>query len=231
MEAIDPDDLIEQLRAVQSAICDHAITVAKRVAKNVVRKYPWLDADDMQQELMLRLAKWVDEYKPQHASSTKWSKYLYHKMTFYSKDVLRREDPLGISWPQRKHYPAWYRLGENSSRAPDKSNDESAMGSDCSVEQLGRALEFSIDSEEGEDEAIWAESLKNAQKWADSLRRKQRRRKPLPILVESGRGCLRQDRLPYWDQTKNRVKFRTAQVRTISDWLACGVPEGQLSLF
>ena len=97
-------------------ILDHAMTLAQEIAHRQHRKYRWIDPEDLQQELLMRLPQWIDRFDPRHQSATTWSKYLFWKMTLYVKDVLRREDPLGISWPQRKRYPAWFRLGEQSGK-------------------------------------------------------------------------------------------------------------------
>ncbi len=72
-------------------------------------------------------------------------------MNFYVKDVLRREDPAGICWPQREHYPTWYRLGDQSGRLSsdsghlDETDSALSNGGDCPSDLLGRSLEMDVD--------------------------------------------------------------------------------------
>lgn len=93
-------------------LCIRGMELAKKSAIKAARKYTWLDADDLQQSL---LVKFIDQiirrYRP-GKNGTSWEKFSAVAMAFALKDVLRAEDPLGISWPQKQHYPEWYRLGD-----------------------------------------------------------------------------------------------------------------------
>jgi len=87
--------------------------VAKRIATNYCRRYTWLDAEDILQDLFAeKLMPIVHRYRPGRA--TDWEKYAYHRITYAVKDILRCEDPLGISYPQKKAYPEWHRLGDEA---------------------------------------------------------------------------------------------------------------------
>lgn len=87
--------------------------VAKRIAGNYCRRYAWLDAEDILQDLFAdKLTQIIGRYRPGRA--TDWEKYAYHRITYAVKDILRCEDPLGISYPQKKAYPEWHRLGDEA---------------------------------------------------------------------------------------------------------------------
>ena len=89
------DAAFVQFGQLQEQLLEHAIGLADRIAAKAVRRYSWLCADDLRQELLIPLPRWIDRYNPKDKSGTSWSKYLYHKMNFYLKDVLRREVLLG----------------------------------------------------------------------------------------------------------------------------------------
>lgn len=225
----DADSLITQLREVQSLIADHAMLVAARVARKVRQKYPWIDADDMTQNLLLRLDKWVAEYQPNHASATSWSKYLTHKMQFYAKDLLRKEDPLGIGWPQRKNYPTWFRLGEQSSRMTAGAKPTEAashaglpshtVGADLSPADLGdqfigRDQQDAEQSEQSAD-AAWMADYVAIHRFLRDLPRPAHQ---IPVVAESD--TLRHARCLHWDTRRNRVRFRRRKSDTLAHWIA-----------
>lgn len=87
--------------------------IARRIARNYCRKYTFVDEDDLSQSMLLGLPKIIRTYRPGKAG-TSWDKYCYHRLTFLAKDVLRQRDDLGIGWPQKKMYPEWYHLGDES---------------------------------------------------------------------------------------------------------------------
>lgn len=192
----DPDLLISRLREVQSQIADHAMGLAKKLAIKTRKKYPWICPDDMQQNLMLRLDKWVAEYQPDHGSQTTWSKFLYHKMAFYTKDLLRKEDPLGIAWPQRKKYPDWFRLGDQSGvmtnqfAAPD------------------------LHSNDPEDDQFVRDYLA-VQNFFRSLPRIPNQ---IPVIVDGD--SLRHARCLWWDNRRHRIRFRRRKSDTLAHWIA-----------
>ena len=118
---------------------------ARRVALSYCKKYEWLDADDLRGELLLGLPRFIKRYDASDPSKTDWPKYLFFKMNFYAKDVLRREDPLGISWPQKREYPSWNRLGDASLAgfdAIDSSESEIDIIDGSEVDQVDQLPEL-----------------------------------------------------------------------------------------
>lgn len=117
LEDADPDELIWLMctgEEAKEAVYLKATEVARQIALKYCRRYYWIDPDDLSQELILSLPKFIDAYRVGHRSGTPWGKYLYHKLNFKAKDILRLEDPLGIGWPQKQHYPSWSRLGDEA---------------------------------------------------------------------------------------------------------------------
>jgi hypothetical protein len=217
------DAAFVQLRELQGQLLEHAIGLADRIAAKAVRRYSWLCADDLRQELLIPLPRWIDRYNPKDKSGTSWSKYLYHKMNFYLKDVLRREDPVGIKWPQREQYPTWFRLGDQSARlsiSGDDSQDESltgesGYGSDCPDELLGKTLEISVELSSDEDDQIWQRDLAGLLK----LAKQNRKRKQYQLLVDAGNGVARVPRCEFWDSSKSRVRFAPKKVVSLASWV------------
>ena len=93
-----------------STIWEAAIPQVNRVTALFVRKYPWIDHEDLSQSVLCAIPKFVRQYKSDRG--TAWNKYLYFKIYRESQDTLRREDPLGVKIPQKKHYPSWRRFSE-----------------------------------------------------------------------------------------------------------------------
>ncbi len=87
--------------------------VIRRLVKNCIRKYTFVDGDDMYQSVVLNFCKIIKTYRPGKAG-TDWDKYCYHRLTFMIKDILRQRDDLGIGWPQKKMYPDWFHLYDKS---------------------------------------------------------------------------------------------------------------------
>ena len=225
LDDVHPDQLIVLLRAVRQRIYTHAQQTAEKVSRNVVRRYAWIAQEDLQQELMMRVDRWVAAFDDSHASKNPWSKYLYHKMAFYSKDVLRKEDPLGIGWPQRQHYPAWFRLGSDSSGVMGGDGESAAMvGADVPKEMLGKIFQSSADdpsNQLSDEDQQWADSLAAFQSWVTKQRKAQARRKVNPDpLPDAGSGVARLSRLKFWDHVKHRVTFRQSKSISIGQWLA-----------
>lgn len=198
-DAAELDRLMAKGIADLDLVASHAMGLAKRIAKKTQLKYSWVDADDLQQNLLLRLQKWVAEYDPSHESSTTWTKYLYHKMSYYVLDLLRKEDPLGISWPQRKHYPEWSRLGD----------------ADSAVQ-----LEAETDSEQEEgtesDQQFW-QDFQAVRAWVQDNKLAGRIRPTRH--AETAPGVLRAKRLDCWDHKRNRVRFRRGDVHRFRSFI------------
>jgi hypothetical protein len=226
----DIDNAIVQLRDLQELITAHAIGLAERIAKKTVRRYPWIDLEDLRQELIIPLPRWIQRYNPSDKSKTSWSKYLYHKMNFYVKDVLRKEDPVGIKWPQREQYPTWFRLGDQSGRLSSSSSrdDEgrgSGQGDDCPSDLLGKTLVVQSDLSGEEEDQIWQSDLAGLQK----LAAKNRKRVGFPLLIDRGAGVCRAARCVFWDRELGRVRFNPKKCVSLADYI--GHSSKQLTLW
>jgi DNA-directed RNA polymerase specialized sigma24 family protein len=104
---------VDQDRQAIDELLTRITPVAKRIAGNYCRRYAWLDPEDIIQDLFAdKLMQIIGRYRPGRA--TDWEKYAYHRITYAVKDILRCEDPLGISYPQKKAYPEWHRLGDEA---------------------------------------------------------------------------------------------------------------------
>ena len=86
------------------------LPIAQRISRNYKRRYPWIEEEDLSQWLISDLCIRAIKRFGLEQQKTSFGKYVYHRMVFGAKDWLRALDPLGISWPQRKHYPAWHHL-------------------------------------------------------------------------------------------------------------------------
>lgn len=222
----DIDNAFVQLRELlklQEAIIAHAIELAERIARKTARKYPWIDPDDLRQELIIPLPRWIASYNPEDKSKTTWSKYLYHKLNFYVKDVLRREDPVGIKWPQRKQYPTWFRLGDQSGRlSSSSSHDEESrstsgigQGDDCPSDLLGETLVVQSDSGDDEQDQLWQRDLAGLQKMAA----KYRKRGDFPLMIDAGAGVCRSARCAFWDRELGRVRFNPKKCVSLAAYI------------
>lgn len=108
------EELFMLARKANVEVYARALPIAQRVARAYCRNYTWIDPEDLTQDLMSEIPRVMYGYQEDNAFSNTWSKYLYFKLQFKAKDILRREDPLGISYPQKKQYPQWHRLGDES---------------------------------------------------------------------------------------------------------------------
>ena len=87
--------------------------VMRRLVRNCVKRYSFVDPDDLYQSLVLSFFRIIQAYRP-GKNKNGWDKYCYHKLVFAIKDILRQRDDLGIKWPQKKHYPKWFHLYDKS---------------------------------------------------------------------------------------------------------------------
>lgn len=112
--AMGTDELFRLARAANVAVYERSLPVAQKVARSYCKRYTWIDADDLTQDLMYEIPRIMYSFREENSAGNPWSKFLYHKLYFKCKDYLRKEDPLGICWPQKRQYPAWHRLGDES---------------------------------------------------------------------------------------------------------------------
>lgn len=150
--------------------------VIKRLVRNCIRKYTFVDGDDVYQSLALHFPKIVRTYRPGKAN-TDWDKYCYHRLTYTIKDILRQRDDLGICWPQKKMYPQWFHLY-------DQSDSREGCHADVVVDQ--RHL-----SEEARDMLEFYESIEDLRSAFAKSRELLASRKP-------GRPSVREDHPQAW---------------------------------
>jgi DNA-directed RNA polymerase specialized sigma24 family protein len=112
--SLGTDELFALARASNVAVYERALPLAEKVARAYCKRYKWICPDDLTQDLMYEIPRIMYRYREDNAAGNSWSKYLYHRLHFLAKDVLRKEDPLGISFPQKREYPSWHRLGDES---------------------------------------------------------------------------------------------------------------------
>ena len=98
------------------------LPMAKRRAQITARRYAWLDADDLENSVLLKFPRMVEIFDLDGKNPFK--KYVYFSLVNRMKDVLRREDPLGIRYPQKRHYPEWHRLGDECFDGFDQESAE-----------------------------------------------------------------------------------------------------------
>jgi hypothetical protein len=87
---------------------EEAIELAGRIANSFVRRYAWVDPDDLSQTLLLEFPKLLKRFRPE--KQVVFTKYLYFSFYHAAQDALRREDPLGIQIPQKAVYPTFTHL-------------------------------------------------------------------------------------------------------------------------
>jgi len=114
LSKMETDDVFLLARRANVEVYERALPVAQKVARAYCRRYDWISVDDLVQDLMFEIPRVMYGFREDNAAGNNWSKYLYFKLGFKAKDILRREDPLGISHPQKKAYPQWHRLGDES---------------------------------------------------------------------------------------------------------------------
>lgn len=81
-----------------------------RVTHSFAARYPWINHNDLTQDVLADFPKFLKRYDPTKAHS--WNKFLYFTIYHAAQDALRKEDPLGVRIPQKKPYPAWRRLSD-----------------------------------------------------------------------------------------------------------------------
>jgi hypothetical protein len=108
------DEVFAIARQSNVEVYTRALPIAKKIAERYAKKYDWISAEDLTQNLMYEIPSIMYAYRDDDASGNPWSKYLFYKLYFKGKDYLRKEDPVGIKWPQKKQYPKWHRLGDES---------------------------------------------------------------------------------------------------------------------
>lgn len=81
----------------------HSVPLAERIAGRFASKYSWVTWEDLLQDILLEVPKIITRYNEDRG--TKPAKYLYFCFYRSAQDALRRLDPLGMRFPQRKKHP------------------------------------------------------------------------------------------------------------------------------
>jgi DNA-directed RNA polymerase specialized sigma24 family protein len=113
-EQLDADQMFAVSHMASREVFNRALPIARLLANRYCKKYDWVSSEDLAQSMVLEIPRFMFAYDPANASGTSWSKYLYHKLYYLAKDLLRKEDPLGVKWPQKKVYPKWHRLMDDA---------------------------------------------------------------------------------------------------------------------
>lgn len=87
---------------------ERTIPTARRLGKFFHRRYPWIEAAEISQGVLIDFPKILNRYDPE--KGVLWAKYSYISYYRACQDFLRKHDPIGIKFPQRKHYPGWCSL-------------------------------------------------------------------------------------------------------------------------
>lgn len=140
IESLDNDQLFAVSRELAHAVFVRSIPIARKLAARYCKKYGWVNPDDLAQTMILEVPRFMYSYNPNNASGTSWSKYLFHKLYFLAKDLLRKEDPLGVKWPQKKVYPKWHRLADEALEGFEVV-DARREAEELEVDQLGEDIQ------------------------------------------------------------------------------------------
>lgn len=108
----DPQDIAAMARhgdkEAVNVLWLSVIDQVDRIVGLFTRRYQWIVHDDLRQEILCGFPKILARYDPK--KGTIWDKYCYFSFYRACQDALRREDPLGIKFPQKKQYPAFVSL-------------------------------------------------------------------------------------------------------------------------
>lgn len=108
------DELFLLARRANQEVFKRALPIVRRIAAKYCHEYTWLNVEDLAHAMMQEVPRIAFTYREHNQWGNGWGKYLYHRLYYVAKDCLRKEDPLGIGWPQKKQYPQWHRLGDES---------------------------------------------------------------------------------------------------------------------
>ena len=93
-----------------------------------LRRYTFLEneSEDLVSEVVTRVPQFIERYDPDRGTPPK--QFWYHTIYRAFQDALRRRDPLGISYPQRKHYPKPVAISEISSAMVESGRNNMNKG-------------------------------------------------------------------------------------------------------
>jgi DNA-directed RNA polymerase specialized sigma24 family protein len=139
---LNVDEMFMLARRANTEVFERALPIVQKVARAYCRRYEWINQEDLVQDLMCEVPRVMYGYREDNDAGNVWSKYLYWRLQFKAKDVLRREDPLGISHPQKRKYPAWHRLGDESLDGFDPKDHRESVASDELLEDVAIWKEY-----------------------------------------------------------------------------------------
>lgn len=205
-------DLCVAVKVGMVEIWKRLLPVAQRIAANYVKKYTWIDPEDLSQKMLLIVPEIVRQYQIGNAAGNSFSKYAYHRLYYEAKDCLREEDPLGIKWPQKKKYPEWHRLGDEGF-----SNFEIQARGD-------------VDSTDGQDEldVEWTEYLDAARASLKKIQAKQ-----VKVISKPSRESLDRAaaKFPSSRIVRTVGKSERKRSRGLKHWMECRKSPKQMELF
>lgn len=105
-----------------SATWQRVIPQVQRVSGSICAKYPWVDAEDIIQNVLVEVPKLIRRWKPEKGKN--FDRYMYFSIYRATQDALRRLDPLGVQIPQKKPYPSYRHLSEVIKGSHDGRRDE-----------------------------------------------------------------------------------------------------------
>jgi len=191
-------------RLANCAVYERAGPIAEKIAKRYAKKYDWISVEDLTQNMLFDIPAIMYAYRADNAAKNPWGKYLYYKLYFLAKDYLRKEDPVGIKWPQKKAYPRWHRLGDESLDGFEVM-DWRTWIFDEDKNELNQLLD---------DIAAWRE-------YFSQLPQAQFSQQP----ADKKRG------VKHWDVKRSRVKFRrNRDTLTVLAWYLARKQPKQLAL-
>lgn len=196
----------EALRLLRGKVWELSSFIAGAVARKTVARYRWLVVEDLQQQMLLKTDHFAAIYDSNRSSSL--AKHLWWKFSFYIRDVLRCEDPLGVRYPQRERYPDWYRLGEVAGRV---AGDEAGGGCDVYV---GNSL-VHLDGETDDGDEQWSSDLAAL----EAMRQENSQANRLPSMVDDGDGVCRAAKWrSWWSKKQRRARLRFSKKCSIFHW-------------
>ena len=94
-----------------SELWEASIPIATQVARIFASKHG-VDAEDLRQAILVEFPKLFNRFDP--SRKTEFAKFIFFAFYRAAQDELRKLDPLGIKFPQRKKYPTWRYLQDVS---------------------------------------------------------------------------------------------------------------------
>jgi DNA-directed RNA polymerase specialized sigma subunit len=87
------------------ALWEAVSPIAVKVGRIFAARYSVVDADDLSQNLLSSFPRLVKRYKTKY--KTPFDTFCYYTFYYAAQDELRKLDPLGIKYPQKRAYPVW----------------------------------------------------------------------------------------------------------------------------